>query len=73
MFGMFFSEGPIRNLADVQQCDVPRFTRFFHAMLEAGVYLAPSAYEAGFISATHDNAVIDATLDAMDRAFAACR
>ena len=73
MFGMFFSEGPIRNLADVQQCDVPRFTRFFHAMLEAGVYLAPSAYEAGFISATHDDAVIDATLDAMDRAFAACR
>jgi glutamate-1-semialdehyde 2,1-aminomutase len=73
MFGFFFTDGPVRNLADVQRCDVPRFTRFFHAMLEGGVYLAPSAYEAGFISVTHDDAVVDATLDAMDRAFSACR
>jgi glutamate-1-semialdehyde 2,1-aminomutase len=53
------------------QCDKDRFNRFFHAMLERGVYLAPSAYEAGFVSAAHGSAEIDATLAAARAAFAA--
>ncbi|MDH4261071.1 MAG: aspartate aminotransferase family protein, partial [Gammaproteobacteria bacterium] len=52
-------------------CDVARFRKFFHRMLEAGVYLAPSAYEAGFISAAHGDAEIAATLAAARRTFAA--
>jgi glutamate-1-semialdehyde 2,1-aminomutase len=50
-------------------CDVSRFRRFFHSMLDAGVYLAPSAFEAGFVSAAHGDAEIDATVDADRRAF----
>jgi glutamate-1-semialdehyde 2,1-aminomutase len=53
------------------QCDKERFNRFFHAMLERGVYLAPSAYEAGFVSAAHGSAEIEATLAAARGAFAA--
>jgi len=49
-------------------CDVERFKRFFHAMLDEGIYLAPSAFEAGFISAAHSNADIDATIAAARRA-----
>ena len=52
-------------------CDVARFRKFFHRMLDAGVYLAPSAYEAGFVSAAHGEAEIAATMDAARRAFAA--
>ena len=48
-----------------------RFNRFFHAMLDNGVYLAPSAFEAGFVSAAHDDAILDATLDAAEASFAA--
>ncbi len=55
----------------VMRCDVERFKRFFHAMLDGGVYLAPSAFEAGFISAAHGDAEIDATLEAARRAFKA--
>jgi glutamate-1-semialdehyde 2,1-aminomutase len=50
-------------------CDVERFKRFFHTMLAEGIYLAPSAFEAGFISAAHSNADIDATIAAAGRAF----
>ena len=50
--------------------DVAVFKRFFHAMLDRGVYLAPSMYEAGFVSAAHDDAVIQATLEAANGAFA---
>jgi glutamate-1-semialdehyde 2,1-aminomutase len=53
------------------QCDKDRFNRFFHVMLEHGVYLAPSAYEAGFVSAAHTPADIEATLAAARAAFAA--
>jgi glutamate-1-semialdehyde 2,1-aminomutase len=53
------------------QGDKAAFNRFFHAMLEAGVYLAPSAYEAGFVSSAHAPADIDATLEAAKAAFAA--
>jgi glutamate-1-semialdehyde 2,1-aminomutase len=50
-------------------CDKERFNKFFHAMLDNGVYLAPSAFEAGFVSAAHDDAAIEATLSAARSAF----
>ena len=71
MFGLFFRASPPRSFAEVMQCDAEAFKRFFHAMLAAGVYLAPSAYEAGFASATHTAADVDATLSAARRAFGA--
>jgi glutamate-1-semialdehyde 2,1-aminomutase len=71
MFGLFFTDRPaVRTFDDVQSCDTDRFARFFHAMLAGGVYLAPSAFEAGFVSAMHDDAAIEATLDAAADAFA---
>ncbi|BBL75330.1 glutamate-1-semialdehyde 2,1-aminomutase [Methylomagnum ishizawai] len=71
MFGLFFTgAGSVPSFAGVMACDQPRFNRFFHAMLERGVYLAPSAFEAGFVSAAHDDAVIQATLDAAEQVFA---
>jgi len=71
MFGAYFRASPPKDFAEVMQCDKARFNRFFHAMLERGVYLAPSAYEAGFVSAAHGSAEIDATLAAARGAFAA--
>ena len=71
MFGIYFREAAPRTFAEVMQCDRERFNRFFHAMLERGVYLAPSAYEAGFVSAAHGAAEIDATLAAARDAFKA--
>jgi len=70
MFGIYFRNAPPRSFAEVMQCDRERFKRFFHAMLERGVYLAPSAYEAGFVSAAHGDAEIEATLAAARGAFA---
>ena len=70
MFGLFFSPGPIGGYADVMACDTDRFKHFFHAMLNAGVYLAPSAFEAGFVSARHGDEEIAGTLDAARLAFA---
>jgi len=69
MFGLFFSDQPINGFADVGRCDLPAFNRFFHAMLDRGVYLAPSAYEAGFVSAAHGEAEIAHTLAAATEAF----
>jgi len=69
MFGLYFRATPPASYAEVMQCDRERFNRFFHAMLEQGVYLAPSAYEAGFVSAAHGDAEIDATLAAARSAF----
>jgi glutamate-1-semialdehyde 2,1-aminomutase len=70
MFGLFFTaDAAVTRYEQVMACDVGRFRRFFHAMLDAGVYLAPSAFEAGFVSAAHGPAEIDATLDAARRAF----
>ena len=71
MFGLYFTEKPPVDFSSMMQCDKERFNRFFHAMLDAGVYLAPSAFEAGFVSAQHDDAVIEATLEAARGAFAA--
>ena len=73
MFGLYFCEAPPKSLAEVMRCDRERFNRFFHAMLEHGVYLAPSAYEAGFVSAAHGAAEIDATLAAARMAFETLR
>ncbi|WP_303818458.1 glutamate-1-semialdehyde 2,1-aminomutase [Actinobacillus minor] len=71
MFGLFFTEqAEINNFQDVMKCDAAKFNRFFHLMLEEGVYLAPSAFEAGFMSLAHSEADIQATLEAADRAFA---
>ena len=69
MFGLYFRAAPPRSFAEVMQCDRERFNRFFHAMLERGVYLAPSAYEAGFVSAAHGEAELDATFAAAREAF----
>jgi glutamate-1-semialdehyde 2,1-aminomutase len=72
MFGFFFTERPaVTSYAEATGCDVERFKRFFHAMLDASVYLAPSAFEAGFVSAAHGAVEIAATASAARRAFAA--
>jgi glutamate-1-semialdehyde 2,1-aminomutase len=71
MFGLYFSSSVPGSYAEVMTCDKDRFNRFFHAMLAAGVYFAPSAYEAGFVSAAHSDADIAQTIDAAAGAFAA--
>jgi glutamate-1-semialdehyde 2,1-aminomutase len=70
MFGLYFSATPPASYAEVMRCDKEAFNRFFHAMLEEGIYLAPSAFEAGFVSAAHGDAEIEATLEAARRVFA---
>ncbi|MBX3668705.1 MAG: glutamate-1-semialdehyde 2,1-aminomutase [Rhodocyclaceae bacterium] len=70
MFGLYFRAAPPRNLAQVMQGDTARFNRFFHAMLARGIYLAPSAYEAGFVSAAHDAETLAQTLAAARASFA---
>jgi len=71
MFGLFFTDRErVENFDQAAACDLEVFKRFFHAMLEAGVYLAPSAFEAGFVSSAHGQAEIDATIEAAKQAFA---
>ncbi len=70
MFGFYFTDTVPRVLADVSGSDIEGFKRFFHAMLERGVYLAPSAYEAGFVSAMHDDAVVATTVETAREVFA---
>jgi len=71
MFGFFFTkERVVDSFAKVMACDTERFRRFFHRMLEEGVYFAPSAFEAGFLSAAHSDADIDTTIAAASRALA---
>jgi glutamate-1-semialdehyde 2,1-aminomutase len=70
MFGFFFREEPVRSFTDAKTADVALFKRFFHAALARGVYLAPSAYEAGFTSAAHGDAEIALTLERLDAALA---
>ena len=69
MFGLYFAAKPPTSFAEVMQCDKEKFNRFFHAMLDLGFYLAPSAFEAGFVSAAHSDADIDATIQAARQAF----
>ena len=73
MFGVYFRASPPASFAEVMQSDKERFNRFFHAMLERGVYLAPSAYEAGFVSAAHGAPEIERTLEAARAAFGAVK
>ncbi len=70
MFGLFFTDRQsVSCFRDVMACDQAQFNRFFHAMLKAGVYLAPSAFEAGFVSCAHTEELIDHTIDCADRVF----
>lgn len=70
MFGFFFSDEPqVSSFYQVTQCDLQRFQLFYHEMLNEGVYLAPSAYETGFVSSAHTDVEIQATLDAAERVF----
>jgi glutamate-1-semialdehyde 2,1-aminomutase len=71
MFGLYFADKIPASFAEVTQGDTKRFNAFFHAMLDAGFYFAPSAYEAGFVSAAHGEREIEATLAAADRVLAA--
>jgi glutamate-1-semialdehyde 2,1-aminomutase len=71
MFGFFLTEGPVRNFEEAKAADTVRFGKLHRAMLERGVYLAPSAFEAGFTSLAHSDADIDATLAAFRSSFAA--
>jgi glutamate-1-semialdehyde 2,1-aminomutase len=69
MFGFYFSQTVPTSYEAVTKTDIEAFKRFFHAMLEEGVYLAPSAYEAGFTSIAHDNVVVDEIIRAAERSF----
>ena len=71
MFSLFFTEAEqVRTYADVAACDTERYARLFHTLLDSGIYWAPSAFEVAFVSGAHDDAVIDATLTAVDEALA---
>lgn len=67
MLGIFFTGAPVRRIEDIHASDRPRFTRVFHRLLDAGVHLPPSAYEALFLSTAHGDAEIDATVAAFDQ------
>jgi len=73
MFGLYFRETPPVSYAEVMQCDREAFNRFFHGMLAQGIYLAPSAYEAGFVSSAHGKAEIERTVNAAGKVFAELR
>ena len=70
MFCGYFTDRPVWNLADALHSDRARFARFFHGMLDRGIYLAPSQFEAGFISTAHASADIEATVRAAEAVFA---
>ncbi len=73
MFGLFFTDEKVESYAQATSCDVAMFNRFFHGMLKRGVYLAPSAFEAGFVSIAHSEEIIADTLEAARGAFAEAR
>jgi glutamate-1-semialdehyde 2,1-aminomutase len=73
MFSVFFTEGPVRDFDDAQRQDTTAYAAFFHAMLDRGVYLPPSAYEAWFLSSAHDAAAVQTVIDALPAAAAAAR
>jgi glutamate-1-semialdehyde 2,1-aminomutase len=71
MFSVFFSAGepgPVHDYDDARRQDLPAFRAFFHAMLDRGVYLPPSAFEAWFLSAAHDDAALERVVDALPHA-----
>jgi glutamate-1-semialdehyde 2,1-aminomutase len=67
----FFHEGPVRYWVTVQQAEAGRFTKYFHARLDQGIYQAPSPFEAVFLSTAHPPDILDITLSAAERAFRA--
>lgn len=69
MFGLYFNDAPVHSFETVMKSNVDRFKQFFHGMLEEGIYLAPSAFEAGFVSIKHDETIISKTLDAAEMVF----
>jgi glutamate-1-semialdehyde 2,1-aminomutase len=71
MFTGFFQAGPVHDYADAKRSDLEKFAAWHRAMLERGVYLAPSQFEAAFVSTAHDDAAIERTLNAAQEAFAA--
>ena len=71
MFGLFFSkEEHVDFFEQVVECDMDKFQRFYHGMLENGVYLAPSAYEAGFVSSMHSDEQVETTIAAAEKVLA---
>jgi glutamate-1-semialdehyde 2,1-aminomutase len=73
MFGFFFSDHPVRSYRDTLTTRKEQFNKFFHTMLEQGVYFAPSAFEAGFVSAAHVGEALELTLQALPAGFASVR
>ncbi|MGH9424358.1 MAG: aminotransferase class III-fold pyridoxal phosphate-dependent enzyme, partial [Thermoanaerobaculia bacterium] len=73
MWGFFFHDGPVTDFEDAKRSDVEMFRRFFHSALDRGVYLAPSAFEAAFMSAAHGDAEIAETLDRLEGAMRTAR
>jgi glutamate-1-semialdehyde 2,1-aminomutase len=71
MFGLFFTDAPVTTWEEAKRADTGRFAAFHRALLERGVYLAPSQFEAGFLSSAHGEEEIEATLAAAREAFAA--
>ena len=69
MFGLFFRKDVPRTFAEMMECDKDRFNKFFHSMLQQGIYLAPSAFEAGFVSAGHGPKETEKTIAAAKVAF----
>jgi glutamate-1-semialdehyde 2,1-aminomutase len=73
MWGFFFHQGPVMNFEDAKRSDVDLFRKFFHAAMDRGVYLAPSAFEAGFVSAAHGDREVDETLERLEDAMRVAR
>ena len=73
MFTLFFSEKPVRNFTDARQCNLERFASYFNGMLQQGIYLAPSQFEACFVSAAHDDEAVEKTLEAVEAVFSSLR
>ncbi len=69
MFGLFFSNQQVSSFEQATNCNIEQFKGFFHGMLGQGIYLAPSAYEAGFVSAAHSEADLQKTIDAAAKVF----
>jgi len=69
VFGMFFNDKPVKNMSDAKSCDLDRFTKYYNAMLEQGIYLAPSQFESGFVSTAHRDEQISKTIQAIQTVF----
>jgi glutamate-1-semialdehyde 2,1-aminomutase len=68
MWGFFFADAPVHDYDSAKRADTARYARFFHAMLDAGIYLAPSQFETAFVSTAHDDTTLAATREALAKA-----